>query len=227
MKTTGGRLEMLVERLLGEQRFLAQVRASKALQPGARCLLTATGTTTDVLGQLTLQQRRGDLFEFTTDGEPVLALLNRLGHMPLPPYIDRHDEAMDQERYQTVFARREGAVAAPTAGLHFSDAFLDACRSKGVATGYLTLHVGAGTFQPVRVDDIRNHAMHSEWLEVDQTLCDQVASTRAAGGRVVAVGTTVVRSLETAAAAAGCSLFLERATSLSIPGTASAVLTPW
>jgi S-adenosylmethionine:tRNA ribosyltransferase-isomerase len=128
-----------------------------------------------------------------------MALLEEFGHVPLPPYIDRADESLDRDRYQTVFGKREGAVAAPTAGLHFSEEFIDACRAAGVETGFLTLHVGAGTFQPVRAEDIREHRMHSEYLEVDAGLCRQITETRERGGRVVAVGTTVVRSLETAA----------------------------
>jgi S-adenosylmethionine:tRNA ribosyltransferase-isomerase len=126
-------------------------------------------------------------------------LMERHGHVPLPPYIARPDEAADLERYQTVFARREGAVAAPTAGLHFDGAMLELLAGLGVKTVELTLHVGAGTFQPVRVDDLDRHVMHAEYLEVDEVVCERVAETRAAGGRVVAVGTTSVRSLETAA----------------------------
>ena len=131
--------------------------------------------------------------------EPVLPLLERVGHMPLPPYIDRPDDEADRERYQTVYAQKAGAVAAPTAGLHFDDELLAAIRAKGVETAFVTLHVGAGTFQPVRVERIEDHHMHSEWLEVSQEVVDAVAACRARGGRVVAVGTTSVRSLETAA----------------------------
>jgi S-adenosylmethionine:tRNA ribosyltransferase-isomerase len=129
----------------------------------------------------------------------VLPLLERVGHMPLPPYIDRPDEAADRERYQTVYAEKSGAVAAPTAGLHFDQPMLDSLRAKGVETAFVTLHVGAGTFQPVRVERIEDHHMHSEWLEVSQAVVDAVAACKARGGRVVAVGTTSVRSLETAA----------------------------
>jgi S-adenosylmethionine:tRNA ribosyltransferase-isomerase len=125
--------------------------------------------------------------------------LQRIGHMPLPPYIDRADESLDHERYQTVYGQRDGAVAAPTAGLHFTEEFIQQCEARGVATGFITLHVGAGTFQPVRVDNIEEHPMHAEYLEVDRALCEQVAATRTRGGRVVAVGTTAVRALETAA----------------------------
>jgi len=142
--------------------------------------------------------RHDALFELRFADE-VLPLLERIGHMPLPPYIDRPDEAADRERYQTVYAQRAGAVAAPTAGLHFDEALLAALRDKGVETAYVTLHVGAGTFQPVRVECIEEHHMHREWLEVGQDVVDAVAACRARGGRVIAVGTTSVRSLETAA----------------------------
>lgn len=202
-KPSGGQLEILLERVLDERRFIAQVRASKALTVGGECLVCAEkgDQPHSEAPQLVMRQRHGAMFEFELNGtQPLLAMLQQFGHMPLPPYIDRNDEKLDQERYQTVFARREGAVAAPTAGLHFSEDFLQQCRDMGVETGHLTLHVGAGTFQPVRVDDVRQHQMHSEWIEVSAALCQQVAATRARGGRVVAVGTTVVRSLETASA---------------------------
>ncbi|MDU0375515.1 tRNA preQ1(34) S-adenosylmethionine ribosyltransferase-isomerase QueA [Pseudomonas aeruginosa] len=143
-------------------------------------------------------QRHDALFELAF-AEPVLPLLERVGHMPLPPYIDRPDDAADRERYQTVYAQRAGAVAAPTAGLHFDEALLEAIRAKGVDTAFVTLHVGAGTFQPVRVERIEDHVMHREWLEVGQDVVDAVSACRARGGRVVAVGTTSVRSLESAA----------------------------
>ena len=143
--------------------------------------------------------REGEFYRLRFEGdEPIDRILSRAGRMPLPPYIQREAAPSDAERYQTVFAREPGAVAAPTAGLHFDDALLDALRSRGVEFGHVTLHVGAGTFQPMRAELVRDHVMHSEWLNVGAQLCAQVARTRAAGGRVVAVGTTVVRSLETA-----------------------------
>ena len=142
--------------------------------------------------------RHDALFELGFS-EEVLPLLERVGHMPLPPYIDRADDAADRERYQTVYAERAGAVAAPTAGLHFDKDLLAAIAAKGVETAFVTLHVGAGTFQPVRVERIEDHLMHSEWLEVDQAVVDAVSACRARGGRVIAVGTTSVRSLESAA----------------------------
>src|SRR5699024_8930552 len=131
--------------------------------------------------------------------QPLLPLLERIGHMPLPPYIDRPDDTADRERYQTVYAERAGAVAAPTAGLHFDELLLEAIRETGVETAFVTLHVGAGTFQPVRVERIEEHHMHREWLEVSQDVVDAVDACKARGGRVIAVGTTSVRSLESAA----------------------------
>jgi S-adenosylmethionine:tRNA ribosyltransferase-isomerase len=191
-KDTGGKIEILVERLLDEREALAQIRASKSPKAGAR--LHVAGAELEVLG------REGEFFRLRTLGdEPMLQLLERAGHVPLPPYIDRPDSAADRERYQTVFAREPGAVAAPTAGLHFDEALLAAIRARGVDTGFVTLHVGAGTFQPVRVQNLAEHRMHREHTSVSPRLCEQVREARARGGRVVAIGTTVVRSLETAA----------------------------
>ena len=192
-KASGGRLEILVERLLDEHRVLAHVRASKSPKPGS--LIHIDGG-----GAAEMLARHDALFELRFD-EPVLALLERVGHMPLPPYIDRPDEDADRERYQTVYSdkAKAGAVAAPTAGLHFDDALLAAIRERGVDIAFVTLHVGAGTFQPVRVERIEDHHMHSEWLQVDQDVVDAVQACKARGGRVVAVGTTSVRSLESAA----------------------------
>ncbi|MCJ8168721.1 tRNA preQ1(34) S-adenosylmethionine ribosyltransferase-isomerase QueA [Atopomonas sediminilitoris] len=194
-KASGGKVEVLVERVTGERTVLAHVRASKSPKPGSQLLLGEEGAeqhTVDMLG------RQGELFELSFV-EPVLPLLERIGHMPLPPYIERADESADRERYQTVYADRAGAVAAPTAGLHFDQALLAALADKGVDTAFVTLHVGAGTFQPVRVENIEDHHMHSEWLEVGDEVVAKVAACRARGGRVIAVGTTSVRSLETAA----------------------------
>ncbi|HYN76519.1 MAG TPA: tRNA preQ1(34) S-adenosylmethionine ribosyltransferase-isomerase QueA, partial [Lamprocystis sp. (in: g-proteobacteria)] len=169
---------------------------SKSPNPG-RLIMLAGG------GRLEVLDREGDLFRLRTLDDPFPALMQAQGHIPLPPYIDRPDDTADAQRYQTVFGTRDGAVAAPTAGLHFSQAMLDRLAELGVARAEVTLHVGAGTFQPVRVDDLDQHPMHAEWLEVDEQVCAQVADARAAGGRVVAVGTTSVRSLESAAAASG------------------------
>ena len=192
-KDSGGRVEILLERLVGGHEVLAQVGASKSPKAGGRITLDE-GTALEVLG------REGEFYRlrFLTD-EPLEKLLLRAGRMPLPPYIQREAGSADLERYQTLFARHTGAVAAPTAGLHFDQPLLAALEARGVQSGHVTLHVGAGTFQPMRVESIHDHQMHSEWLNVGAELCQQVQRTRAAGGRVVAVGTTVVRALETAA----------------------------
>jgi S-adenosylmethionine:tRNA ribosyltransferase-isomerase len=197
-KDSGGKVEILVERLLGEREVLAQVRASKPPKPGARLRIDGAGA------QFTVEAREGEFYRLRLDGAgAVLPVLEAAGHVPLPPYIDRADEAADRERYQTLFAREPGAVAAPTAGLHFDAPLLEAIRARGVDTGFVTLHVGAGTFQPIRVDDLAQHRMHRERYRVDARLCEQISQARARGGRVVAVGTTVVRSLESAAAQGG------------------------
>jgi S-adenosylmethionine:tRNA ribosyltransferase-isomerase len=194
-KASGGQVELLIERLLGEREALAHVRASKSPKPGTELLVE--GARIHVVG------RDGDLFRLALADGSFTGLMDRHGHMPLPPYIRRPDSADDQARYQTVYAAAPGAVAAPTAGLHFDQPMLDRLAALGVEQAFVTLHVGAGTFQPVRVDDIAEHRMHAEWVEVPQAVVDQVAATRARGGRVVAVGTTSVRSLEGAAAASG------------------------
>lgn len=198
-KETGGRVEVLVERLLDERRVLAQIRASKAPKPGSTIALTRDESAEAALAQVTVLNKQDDLYEISFDDtRGALAVMNVIGHMPLPPYIDRADTDADRERYQTVYAQREGAVAAPTAGLHFSTEFLQLCQQRGVEFGYVTLHVGAGTFQPVRVQNIFDHHMHAEYVEVDAALCAQVQATRARGGRVIAIGTTSVRALESA-----------------------------
>lgn len=192
-KSSGGKVEVLVERLLEGQRFLAHIRASKAPKPGTELLLENSA-------KVIMQQRHDTLFELELLGdEPVLAMLERLGHMPLPPYIARPDTEEDKARYQTVYNQKPGAVAAPTAGLHFDQPLLEQLQAKGIEFAYVTLHVGAGTFQPVRVDSILEHKMHAEYIEVDQAVVDAVAACKARGNKVVAVGTTSVRSLESAA----------------------------
>lgn len=193
-KRTGGAAEILIERVLGAHDVKAMLGVSKKPRPGDRLTL-ADGSEVTVLG------RDGGFFHLRfPDDMPLPKRLERLGHMPLPPYIDRADDDVDRDRYQTIFAREPGAVAAPTAGLHFDDVLLSRLRDRGVKFGHVTLHVGAGTFQPVRVDDIREHHMHSEWINVGAELCARIRETRARGGRVVAVGTTVVRALESARA---------------------------
>lgn len=192
-KETGGKIEVLVERILDDKSFLAHVRSSKSPKPG--CALLLEGTVDAVM-----KQRQGPLFEIHISGEnSVLEVLDKIGHMPLPPYIDRPDEDADKERYQTVYNKKPGAVAAPTAGLHFDQAILDKIAEKGADLAFVTLHVGAGTFQPVKVDNVLEHQMHSEYAEVSQAVVDKILKTKAAGGRVIAVGTTSVRSVESAA----------------------------
>ena len=191
-KATGGRVEILIERLLPGNEARAQLGASKTPKPGSLITLDAGGEA-EVLG-------RDDAFHhlrFHVDA-PLEKWLVGAGRLPLPPYIERVPDAADAERYQTVFAREPGAVAAPTAGLHFDQSLLDALQAKGVEFGHVTLHVGAGTFQPMRVESVHDHLMHSEWLNVGAELVKQVRRTHARGGRVVAVGTTVVRALESA-----------------------------
>lgn len=192
-KSTGGKIEMLIERVVDAHHALVHIRSSKSPKPGA-CLLMEQQLEAEVTG------RRGALFEVRFKGErSLLSWLDEIGHMPLPPYMDRADHEADRERYQTVYNRAPGAVAAPTAGLHFDDELLQALRAKGVELGFVTLHVGAGTFQPVKVETVLEHQMHSEYIEVSAQVCQQVRDTRARGGRVIAVGTTSVRCLESAA----------------------------
>lgn len=194
-KETGGKIEVLVERVLDERSFLAHVRSSKSPKPGCKLRLE---NSVDAL----MIKRQGPLFEIHIDNElSVLQVLENVGHMPLPPYIDRPDEDADKERYQTVYNKNPGAVAAPTAGLHFDQQILDKLQQKGVDFAFVTLHVGAGTFQPVKVENILDHHMHSELAEVSQAVIDKIIATKKKGGRIIAVGTTSVRSIESAAMA--------------------------
>jgi len=193
VKESGGKIEILLERALDSNTALVHARASKGLKPGASVALPGGATAR-------MMDREGDLFRLQFSCE-VLPYFEAHGAMPLPPYVDRAPDLADRERYQTVYARELGAVAAPTAGLHFDAETFAALEARGVRHAFVTLHVGAGTFQPVRVEQLERHVMHEENLEVPQATADAVNATRAAGGRVVAVGTTVVRSLETAAAA--------------------------
>jgi S-adenosylmethionine:tRNA ribosyltransferase-isomerase len=193
-KKTGGRVEVMVERVLGGGEALAQIGANHPTRIGARLVF-------DDAVEATVLGRERELFRLRFEGcDDVFAVLERHGHVPLPMYIARGDETADLERYQTVYARERGAVAAPTAGLHFDAAVLDALRAKGASLCHVTLHVGAGTFQPVRVQDLSQHEMHSERYEVPQATVDAVTRARAGGGRVLAVGTTTLRALESAAA---------------------------
>jgi S-adenosylmethionine:tRNA ribosyltransferase-isomerase len=199
-KATGGKVEVMVERLLDAENLLAHVRASKAPKPGSDLVLEEHIACRVV-------DREQDLFILRQANGSWLELLERYGHVPLPPYIRRADADADRERYQTVYACNPGAVAAPTAGLHFDEAMLQSLREMGVDSARLTLHVGAGTFQPIRGDDIDSHVMHSERVEVPAATVAVIAATQQRGGRIVAVGTTVVRSLETAAAAGKLSAY--------------------
>ncbi len=205
-KESGGRVEVLIERLLAGNEVLAQLRASKSPKPGTRlCIEAPAGA--DRSPQSLWLEVRGREDEFFRlrfpQGMDAVEQLRQFGHIPLPPYIKRAGMALDAERYQTVYAARDGAVAAPTAGLHFDEPLLAALSTRGVELAFVTLHVGAGTFQPVRVDNIEDHRMHSEWIEVGENVCRQVRACRERGGRVIGVGTTSVRCLETAAVS-GC-----------------------
>lgn len=192
-KASGGKVEILVERVVDEHTVLAHVRANKSPKPG-NVLILEGEVEAEMVG------RHDDLFELKFLGdETVLSALERKGHMPLPPYIDRPDTEEDKERYQTVYNEKPGAVAAPTAGLHFTDELLAQLKDKGVNMEFVTLHVGAGTFQSIRVDDVQEHKMHSEYAEIPESVVTAIQATKAAGKRVIAVGTTSVRSIESAA----------------------------
>jgi len=197
LKETGGKIEILVERLTDNHQCLAHLKASKTPKPGNKIILSdAEGTQKSTIS---VAGRDGDLFLLPTTAEQSMAMImEAIGHMPLPPYINRDDTVEDLSRYQTVYADEPGAVAAPTAGLHFDESLLIALSDKGINSAYVTLHVGAGTFQPVRCDSIADHKMHFEYLEVPQETVDKCLQTRLDGGRIIAVGTTTVRSLETA-----------------------------
>ncbi|NOQ93973.1 MAG: tRNA preQ1(34) S-adenosylmethionine ribosyltransferase-isomerase QueA [Methylophaga sp.] len=191
-KDSGGKIEVLVERVLDEHRVFSHIRSSKSLKVG-RHLLLEESLDVEVLG------RKEALYELYFHGElSATQALEKYGRLPLPPYIERDVDKEDLERYQTVYAEHIGAVAAPTAGLHFDKSMIEKIEAMGIETAQVTLHVGAGTFQPVRVDDIKTHQMHSERIEVTQEVCAQVKATHARGGRVIAVGTTSVRALESA-----------------------------
>lgn len=208
-KETGGKVEMLLERIVDDNTVLAQLKVSKSPGAGTRLYFPAVVTQNSAMIQNQGEKRPVTAVVLGREEEfyklqfelmmPVLNYLESVGHIPLPPYIDRLDEPMDRERYQTVYSEIPGAVAAPTAGLHFDDIVMRDIEARGVTTSYLTLHVGAGTFQPVRVENVENHKMHSEWVSVPQKVCDQISACHKRGGKVIAVGTTTVRSLESAA----------------------------
>lgn len=200
-KTSGGKLEILIERMRSDSFAIVQIRSSKSPKPGAQLhLLGHESDTVSSDPQIEVIGREGDFYLVkSVEGFQLAELIEEFGHMPLPPYIQREDTLEDLERYQTVYSEAPGAVAAPTAGLHFDEALLAALQAKGVKFSFLTLHVGAGTFQPVRVDNIKDHKMHYERIELSQDVCAAVLACKNRGGRVIAVGTTTVRSLETAA----------------------------
>jgi len=193
-KQTGGQVEVLLERVTGETTAIAQIKASKSPRPGTTLIFETpeAQVTAEVTG-------REDNFYSLTFSIPVMMISEAVGHMPLPPYIRREDELSDRERYQTVYSEKKGAVAAPTAGLHFDEMLLKALEERVAETAMVTLHVGGGTFQPVRTEKVEEHMMHAEYLEVDESVCEKIRACRERGGRVVAVGTTTVRCLETAA----------------------------
>jgi S-adenosylmethionine:tRNA ribosyltransferase-isomerase len=208
-KESGGRVELLLERPLAGAAALVHARASKPLRPAM--LLSTRG------GAIRILEKHGDLWAVELP-EPALAFFERYGQMPLPPYIRREPDATDSTRYQSVFARRDGAVAAPTASLHFDAPLLAALEERGVRRAFVTLHVGAGTFQPVRTDAVGAHVMHAEFVEVNAATCEAVAATRARGGRIIAVGTTVVRALESAAGGDTLSPYVGDSSLFIVPG---------
>jgi S-adenosylmethionine:tRNA ribosyltransferase-isomerase len=191
-KATGGKVELLIERIVDKRRALAHIRASKSPLPGSELLM-------DGKHRLLVIGKEDDLYRVESIERDIADILAEVGHIPLPPYIERTDSAEDRDRYQTVFARQPGAVAAPTAGLHFDETMLAQLEAMGIETVYVTLHVGSGTFQPVRVENLEDHVMHEEFCEIDEMAVNKIQTLRNRGGRVVAVGTTAVRTLETAA----------------------------
>jgi len=209
LKESGGKVELLLERPLESRLALVHARASKALRPAMS--LQSRG------GDITIIEKRGDLWVVELP-EAALPFFETYGQMPLPPYIRREPDAADSTRYQSVFARKHGAVAAPTASLHFDETLLAALIERGVQTAFVTLHVGAGTFQPVRTDAVGAHVMHAEFVEVSESTCAAVAATRARGGRVIAVGTTVVRALESAAGAGTLAPYVGDSSLFIVPG---------
>lgn len=198
-KPSGGKVEVMLERFISEDTFLALAKSNKKLKSGQ---LLTVGTQASEKGELEYIERQGDFFKFkivSAHAHPAHQFFNQYGDIPLPPYIKRQPNKSDLDRYQTVYAKSEGAVAAPTAGLHFDRPMLEKLAKMGVDTAHVTLHVGAGTFQPVKVDDVSQHQMHQEWIEVEEKVVSQIKQTKAQGGRVIAIGTTTVRALESAA----------------------------
>ena len=191
-KASGGQIEILVERVLDDKRVLAQLRASKSPKPGTLLYLEENI-------KVIVLQRVENFFELQfEDSRQIYDILQTIGHIPLPPYIKRSDTIKDNVRYQTVYAKHPGAIAAPTAGLHFDEAMLNKIEAMGIEKAFITLHVGAGTFAPIRVNDIHQHTMHAEHISITAQVCEQIKATRARGGRIIAIGTTTMRALETA-----------------------------
>ena len=190
-KKTGGRVEILIEGIQSPHQAIVRLRSSKS--PKENDMLVFAQDCFATVGK-----KKNELVELTFSS-PILEILDSIGHVPLPPYINRKDTQMDKSRYQTIYARHNGAIAAPTAGLHFDQEMLDSLSSKGIDIAFVTLHVGSGTFQPIRTEDIRDHKIHSEWMELSENVCEKIVATRARGGRIIAVGTTSVRCLETSA----------------------------
>lgn len=211
-KSTGGRVECLIERILPENRILAHLKASKAPKLYSSILF-------ENAIQATVLAKIDDIYELKINHEvSVIDLLHQYGHVPLPPYIERSPKENDQERYQTIYATNLGAVAAPTAGLHFDHQLLDAIEKMGISITYVTLHVGAGTFQPIRTENLDEHQMHHEWMEISEETCNKIKHCKENGGRVIAVGTTTVRCLETAARQGNLSAYRGETNLFIIPG---------
>ncbi len=216
-KDSGGRVELLLERVLDTHAALVQIRASKPSRPGTRIVIEGGNGTESTRGTVT-HVFDEDAFYRIEFMAAVHDVLETFGHTPLPPYVDRPDEPEDRRRYQTIYARQSGSVAAPTAGLHFDAALMEALERRGVGRGFLTLHIGAGTFRPLRVERVEDHRMHRESVAIDESLCRRIADTRRRGGRVVAVGTSSVRALETASGAGGLRPFRGESELFIYPG---------
>ncbi|HEX4045284.1 MAG TPA: tRNA preQ1(34) S-adenosylmethionine ribosyltransferase-isomerase QueA [Gammaproteobacteria bacterium] len=214
-KQTGGRVEILIERILDRQRVLAQVRVSKPPRVGDQLLFA-----NDI--SLTVLDRQQQFYELSlaapNQQQTILDMIETIGQIPLPPYMQREADENDKTRYQTVYAKHKGSVAAPTAGLHFDEALLQKLRDKQIEMGHLTLHIGAGTFLPVRVDDITQHQMHPEYLQLSESLCQQITAAKARGNRVIAVGTTSLRALETASQSGEITPYAGETTIFIYPG---------
>ncbi len=199
-KETGGKVEVLIERILSESRALCHIKANRSLAISQKIIIDNK--------KLEVIDKKDGLFIIKCENTNIIDIINNYGHMPLPPYIDRQDEELDQERYQTVYNKNDGAVAAPTAGLHFDDNLMQKLKELNIETAFITLHVGAGTFKPVNVDNIKDHKMHSEFIEVSEDIASKIKQAKKDGRRIVAIGTTTLRSLETAGRSGVCEKFV-------------------